>query len=132
MVRARPWHAISGLLVRSPEVLPLRCANLAVAGSGAQRFVLIGVVLTRSRVRILLLWVLLAHASHSFHTLTERVNRFHIVTGTRHILPRLLVPEVGPARGSNLAVVAAALLAVRLTILVLAGTRGVVFHRFVL
>ena len=131
-MRARPWHAISGLLVRSPEVLPLGRANLAVAGSGAQRFVLIGVVLTRPRVRVLLLRVLLAHAGDSFRALAESVNRFHVISWAGHILTRLFVPKVGPASGANLAVVAAALLAVRLTILVLARTRRVVFQGFVL
>ena len=116
MVLAGSRHAIPSLLVGSPEILPLSCANLAIARRRAQRFVLICVVLTRPRVRILLLRVLLAHAGDSFRALAESVNRFHIISWAGHILARLFVPEVRSASGADLAVAAAALLAVRLAI----------------
>ena len=132
MVLAGSRHAIPSLLVGSPQVLPLSCANFAIARRRAQSFVLIGVVLTWSRVRVLLLRVLLTHAGDSFRALAERVDRFHVVSWAGHILARLFVPEVGPASGANLAVVAAALLAVRLTVLVLARAWGVILQGLVL
>ena len=116
MVLAGSRHAIPSLLVGSPQILPLSCTDLAVARRRAQRFVLIGVVLTRPRVRVLLLRVLLAHASNSFRALAESVNRFHVISWAGHILTRLFVPKVGPTRRANLAVAAAALLAVSLAV----------------
>lgn len=127
MVLAGSRYAIPCLLVGSPQILPLSCTDLTVARRRAQRFVLIGVVLTWSRVRVLLLRVLLAHAGDSFRALTERVDRFHVVSWARHILARLFVPEVRSASGANLEVVAATLLAVRLAVLVLARARGFIF-----
>ena len=127
MVLAGSRYAIPCLLVGSPQILPLSCTDLTVARRRAQRFVLIGVVLTWSRVRVLLLRVLLAHAGDSFRAFTERVDRFHVVSWARHILARLFVPEVRSASGANLEVVAATLLAVRLAVLVLARARGFIF-----
>ena len=132
MVLAGSRHAIPNLLVGSPQVLPLSCANLAVARRRAQSFVLIGVVLTWSRVRVLLLRVLLTHAGDSFRALAERVDRFHVVSWAGHILARLFVPDVRSASGANLAVAAAALLAVRLAFLVLARAWVVILQGFVL
>lgn len=132
MVLAGSRYAIPCLLVGSPQIMPLSCTDLAVARRRAQRFVLIGIVLTWSRVRVLLLRVLLAHAGDSFRALTERVDRFHVVSWAGHILARLFVPEVRSASGTNLEVVAAALLTVRLAVLVLARARGVIFQRLIL